>query len=107
MKKFIALFLTAMLGISFISSAAFADVAKGQKLYQKKLKKPCKMTGAKFAAKHTQDEWEEIYESGKFKEEIHKICPKVKPESIKDSWVKHLFDFVYEYASDSGNVPSC
>ena len=65
------------------------------------------MTGAKFAAKHTQDQWEEIYKSGKFKEEINKICPKVKPETIKDRWIKHFFDFCYEYASDSGNVPSC
>ena len=107
MKRLMAIVFAAMLGLSFVSTAAFADVAKGQKLYQKKLKKPCGMTGAKFAAKHTQDEWEEIYEAGKFKEEIHKICPKVKPESIKDKWVKHLFDFAYEYASDSGNVPSC
>ncbi|WP_281951714.1 cytochrome C [Nitrosophilus kaiyonis] len=107
MKKFMAVVFAAMLGLSFVSTAAFADVAKGQKLYQKKLKKACGFTGAKFAAKHTQEEWEEIYESGKFKEEVHKICPKVKPESIKDKWVKHLFDFCYEYASDSGNVPSC
>ncbi len=107
MKKALALIFSAMLGLSFVTSTAMADVAKGQKLYQKKLKKPCGMTGAKFAAKHTQDEWEEIYEEGKFKEEINKICPKVKPEAIKDSWVKHLFDFAYEYASDSGNVPSC
>ncbi|WP_200762900.1 cytochrome C [Nitrosophilus alvini] len=107
MKKFFAILLTAFLGLSFVSTAAFADVTKGQRLFQKKLKKPCGMTGAKFAAKHTQDEWEEIYESGKFKEEVNKICPKVKPEAIKDKWVKHLFDFCYEYASDSGNVPSC
>ncbi|WP_200763699.1 cytochrome C [Nitrosophilus alvini] len=107
MRKIAGIILTAILMTGFVSTVAFADVAKGQKLYQKKLKKPCGMTGAKFAAMHTQDEWEEIKESGKFKEEIHKICPKVKPESIKEKWIQHLYDFVYEYASDSGNVPSC
>ncbi|MRI58439.1 MAG: cytochrome C, partial [Epsilonproteobacteria bacterium] len=26
---------------------------------------------------------------------------------LKESQLKHIFDFAYEYASDSGNVPSC
>jgi len=32
----------------------------------------------KFAILHTQQEWEEIAQAGKFKEEIFRICPKVK-----------------------------
>jgi hypothetical protein len=107
MKKFLSLIFTALLSVSFVSTVAFADAAKGKKIYQKKLKRGCGFTGAKFAAKHTQEEWKSIYDGGKFKSEIKAICPKVKANKLKDKWLKHLFDFCYEYASDSGNVPSC
>ena len=107
MKKFMALILTAMLGVSFVGTTAFASASKGKRIYQKKLKRPCGFNGAKFAAKHTQDEWEEIYEDGKFEDEIIKICPKVRKGYLKKGWLKHIYDFAYKYASDSGNVPSC
>ena len=94
----------ALLGVAVLSSTASADVKKGQKLYMKKMKAACGFSGAKFAQKHTQDEWEEINGAGKFAEEAANICPGVK---LKDSWVPHIYDFAYEYASDSGNVPSC
>ena len=67
----------------------------------------CGFNRAKFAAKHTQDEWEEICKSGKFEEEIQKFCPKYKKGYLKKSQLKYIYDFAYEYASDSGNVPSC
>lgn len=86
-------------------TAAQADVAKGQKLYSKTLKKACGFTGAKTAGMHTQDEWESINEVGGLKAEIEKICPKAK--GIKDKYLPHLYDFFYEFGSDSGNVPSC
>ena len=94
----------ALLGLALLSSTASADVKKGQKIYLKKLKAPCNMGGAKFAQIHTQDEWESIHEAGKFAAEVTKICPKAK---IKSKYVPHVYDFVYEYASDSGNVPAC
>lgn len=81
------------------------DPAKGQKLYLKKLKKRCGMNGAKFAAQHTQDEWDEIVENGKFAEEVQKICPDVT--GFDEKWTSDIYGFCYEYASDSGNVPSC
>lgn len=62
------------------------------------------MPGSKFAATHTQDEWEEINNAGKFEEEVKKICPK---SNMKPSHAKDIYDFAYEFASDSGNVPSC
>lgn len=102
MKK---LLLAAFIGLGLVSTSVYADVAKGQKLYSKKLKKACDMTGAKMAAKHTQDEWEAIMEDGKLADEIKTICPKVK--EVKDKFIPHYYDFFYEYASDSGNVPSC
>jgi len=94
-----------VLGVS--ATTLSADAVKGQKLFSKKLKKACGMTGAKFASKHSQDEWESIKEAGKFEEEIMKICPKVEKGKVKEKWQSHIYDFSYEYANDSGNVPSC
>ena len=105
MNKITKLTAAALLGSVMLTSTATADVKKGQKLYLKKLKAPCGISGAKFAHKHTQDEWENIYEAGKFADEVKKICPKVK--KVKENYVPHIYDFAYEYAKDSGNVPSC
>ena len=107
MKTLLKIALASALVLGVAATTASADAVKGQKLYSKKLKDACGMTGAKFAAKHSQDEWEEIMEAGKFEEEVIKICPAVKPGYLKDSWIEHIYDFSYEYANDSGNVPSC
>ena len=71
----------------------------------KKLKNNCDMTGAKMAAKHSQDEWEAINDAGNLSDEIKTICPNVK--KVKEKFLPHYYDFFYEYANDSGNVPSC
>jgi hypothetical protein len=105
MNNITKLAVTATLGAVMLSTTAAADIKKGQKLYLKKLKAPCGFSGAKFAHKHTQDEWEEVYEAGKFADEVKKICPKVK--KVKEKYIPHIYDFVYEYAKDSGNIPSC
>ena len=105
MNKLLKLALSSALILSISSTVASADVSKGQKLFTKKLKKACDMTGAKMAAKHSQDEWEAINEEGKLAEEIKTICPNVK--KVKDKFLPHYYDFFYEYANDSGNVPSC
>jgi Spy/CpxP family protein refolding chaperone len=107
MNKLLKIALASALVLSIGSVSASADAVKGQKLFIKKLKNDCGMNGAKFAAKHSQDEWKKINKDGKFKQEIEKICPNVKIETIKDSWIEHLYDFSFEYANDSGNVPSC
>jgi len=105
MTKFSKLALAALFAFAVMGTTATADVAKGQKLYSKKLKGACGMTGAKFAGKHTQDQWKEIKDAGKMSDEVKKICPKAT--SFKDKWSDNIYDFSYEYASDSGNVPSC
>ena len=101
-KIFIGIFVISLLGQS-----VYADSIKGQKLYSKKLKKSCGFSGAKMAGKHTQDEWEEIKSEGRLVEEIQKLCPNVKSNSLKEKYIPHIYDFFYEYGSDSGNVPSC
>lgn len=93
-----------LLGLTLLSSTASADVKKGQKIYLKKLKAACGFSGAKFAHQHTQDEWEAIKGSGKFAAEVKKLCPK---SQLKEKYVQDVYDFAYEYAKDSGNVPSC
>ena len=96
---------TLILGLA--STSLVADVVKGQKAYIKFLKEPCGMDGAKFALKHTQAECKKIKADGKAEEEIIKICPNVKAGDVKESLLEHIMDFSIEFASDSGNVPSC
>jgi hypothetical protein len=104
MTKMTKLALAALLGMAVLSTTASADAAKGKKIYMKKLKAKCGFSGAKFATKHTQDEWEKIKGAGKFQAEVAKLCSGAK---LKDKYVNDVYDFAYEYASDSGNVPSC
>ncbi|MBD3823685.1 MAG: cytochrome C [Epsilonproteobacteria bacterium] len=105
MKTIAKIALSAVIVLGMSATTASADVAKGQKLYQKKLKSGCGISGAAMAGKHTQGEWEELKEAGKVKAEIEKICPDLK--GLKDDYINDLYDFFYEYGSDSGNVPSC
>jgi hypothetical protein len=109
MTKAMKIATAALLGVAVLSTSAFADINKGKRIYMKKLKAPCGFNGAKFAMKHTQDEWENIKGAGKFRDEIVKICPNAAKvaKKLKDKYINDLYDFSYEYASDSGNVPSC
>lgn len=85
-------------------NSLFAEVVKGQKMYIKHLQPQCKnMSGSSFAAKHSQDEWEEIYDAGALASEIKTIC---KGKTIDEKLLPHIYDFVYEYANDSAKVPT-
>jgi len=103
MNKLLKLVLAGAIAMAVTTTTASADVTKGQKLFAKKLKKSCGFSGAKMAAKHSQDEWEAINDDGKLNAEIKKQCGK----EAKEKFLPHLYDFFYEYANDSGNVPSC
>ncbi len=107
MNNLLKTVLASMLVVAVGSTVASADVNKGKKLYMKKLKKACSISGAAMAGKHTQDEWTELNTNGKIADEIRTICPKVKDKDLKDKYLEHYFDFFKEYGSDSGNVPSC
>ncbi len=108
MKKIL---LSALIGTALLSTSAMADADKGQKLYQKKLKEVCGVTGAVFAAKHTQAEWDKANQNGTLKEMMLEICPAgadfFNSDKFKDKFETHLYDFVHDFASDSGNIPSC
>ena len=105
--KLLKVIMAGSLVLGVASTSLSADAVKGQKLFSKLLKGPCDMTGAKFAAKHTQEEWREIKASGKFEAEVIKICPNVKAGDLSPSVQEHIIDFSIEFANDSGNVPSC
>jgi hypothetical protein len=106
MKKLMTLFVLALLVMATVPTVASASAAKGQKIFKEKLRKQCGFSGVRFARNHTQSEWEDIYESGAFKAEAEKICPRLHTEKIKESWWKHLYDFVHKYAKD-GIIPKC
>jgi len=107
MNKLLKSALASAMILAVGTTVASADVAKGQKLYLKKLKSSCNMNGAKMASQHSQDEWQTLKEKGKLADELKKICPTVKDKALKDKYLPHYFDFFFEYANDSGNVPSC
>ena len=81
------------------------SIKKGQLIFKKKLRKYCRFSGVKFAKKHTQDKWKEIWYEGNFRKETAKICPKLELKKIRRSWWKHIYAFVYTYAKDSEIVP--
>ncbi len=112
MKSLIRVLLIGTLLGSTGASSLMADVKKGQKHYLKTFKSKFKMNGTKFAALHTQEEWISLFEEeGKgFVLEFSQRFPKSKKLLSKPKvWKKlqHVRDFAIEYASDSGNVPSC
>lgn len=79
---------------------------KGKRIFIKHLKQKCDTTAYKFAGNYAQEEWEEIAESGKFKETIIKLCPNIS-ESYNENWSSDLYQFFYEHANDTENIPEC
>jgi bacillopeptidase F (M6 metalloprotease family) len=107
MNKIVKIALGAALLLTLGATTASADATKGQKLYLKKLKGACNMNGGKMSAQHSQSEWEEIGNGDGLAAEIKKICPSAKDKALKSKYLNHYYDFFYEFANDSGNVPSC
>ncbi len=108
MKSFVLAMMVLFLG----ANVAYADAAKGQKVYLKKFKSKLELNGAKFAALHSQDEWEALFENDAagFIKEFSEKHPDAAPFLSKPKTLKKIMlikDFCIEYANDSGNVPSC
>lgn len=109
MKRVTSFALATVVALGMMSTIASADIKKGQKMYLKKCKK-CHGNGTKGAAMKTQDEWTEAFENDAaiFKgwHKGTKAEEYVNGKRFNEKY-KDLKDFVWEYASDSGNVPSC
>ena len=111
MTTFGKLMVSTLIGFGVLATSVQADAGKGQRIYQKKLKEVCGMTGAVFAAKHTQMEWEEANDNGTLAEMMTEACPAGKSffedAKFENKFKGDLYDFVHDFASDSGNIPSC
>ena len=112
MKKIISLFVAAFFVVGLMSTNAMADAAKGQKYYLKYMKSGSGMNGAKFATQHTQTEWKALFAGNgeKFVAEYAKKYPDLNSFLTGEKFEKFMSDikdFCIEFASDSGNVPSC
>ena len=107
MKNITKVALAATILLTLGTTTASASPEKGQKYFTKKLKSACGISGAALAGKHTQEEWQTINAKGAIASELKTICPKVKDSALKDKYVPHYFDFLFEYGSDSGNIPAC
>jgi len=97
----------------FVSGAVAEDFGwnpeKGKKLFVAKVKKQIckkKLSIKKFTQAHTQKEWKEIIENGKFEEEFQKLCPDYVIGSLTPKQIDSLGDAAVNYASDSYNIPS-
>lgn len=102
-------YLLSALAILVCVSSAQADIKKGQKAYLKQCKK-CHGNGTKGSAMQTQDGWTAAFENDA--EVFKKWHAGTKGEKYTNSKkfkrsAPHLKDFLFQYASDSGNVPSC
>jgi hypothetical protein len=106
MKKMLTILALAFFVAAAMPTVASAGAKKGQKIFKKKFRKKCGFSGVRFARNHTQAQWEEIYDDGKFKAEAKKICPRLNTKKIKKSWWKDVYQFSKKYASD-GVVPKC
>lgn len=107
MKSLTKVTIATLVGLSILSTNVYADAAKGQKIYQKKLLDLCGKSGGVFAASHTQMEWESAKNEGKLAEMMKAECPAGKEIFENKKFEDDLYDFVYDFANDSGNIPSC
>jgi hypothetical protein len=102
--------LAVLLGLTLFGTTASADADKGKKLYQKNLKETCGISGGVFAAKYKQADWDKAYKAGTLNKKMTEACPAGKEFFESDKYKKieiHLYDFVHDFARDSGNIPSC
>ncbi len=101
--------ITTLLIITLAALSAQADIHKGKKAYLKQCKK-CHGNGGKGAAMKTQAEWTAAFENDAqgFKA-WHKGTRGEKYVHGKKfkKYSGHLKDFLFEYGSDSGNIPTC
>jgi hypothetical protein len=110
MTTFTKAAIVAFLSLSVLSSSALADADKGKKLYQKNLKETCGITGGAFAAKFKQADWDKAFKAGTLNKKMTEACPAGKAYFEGDKFKKleqHYYDFVHDFAKDSGNIPSC
>lgn len=104
-KKYTIVLLALLISVS----SAYADIKKGQKAYLKQCKR-CHGNGTKGSAMKTQDEWTVAFDNESVLFKQWHAGTKGEKYSQSNKFMKyspHLKDFLFQYANDSGNVPSC
>jgi cytochrome c553 len=109
MEKRSKILLTSLFLTSVLVSVADASVAKGQKYYMKDCK-ACHGNGTKGASMNTQEGWSEKFQNGA--SALIKAHDGTGAKSYFNSddfkkIAKDLEEFLFEYGSDSGNIPAC
>ncbi|KFL33780.1 MULTISPECIES: hypothetical protein [unclassified Sulfurospirillum] len=84
---------------------SLADTTMGADIFKKEMRTICGFSGNVMAKKHTQKEWQHLYEAKTLQEALISFCPNAKP--LTEASLKHLYDFLYHFASDSGNTALC
>ena len=109
MKKQTSVLMAIIVALGLMSTSASADIKKGQKGYLKTCKK-CHGNGTKGASMQTQDGWTELFANDNaliIKKHAGTKAEKFFGSKKFNKLAPHLKDFLYQYGSDSGNVPSC
>jgi len=110
MKKLKKLIILAILGLSIISVASYANADKGGKILNKVLHKAggCSIPATRIAMAHSMEEWKKFYESGQMEAEIQKLCPKMGqlPKIENKKYANDVFSFLEHYSNDSGAIPA-
>ena len=82
------------------------SLEKGEEIYKKQLKDVCETKKAELSEHYSQDEWEAFASEGKFENAIFEICPQIEPSYNKE-WSEDLYQFYYQHARDSEEIPEC
>ena len=82
------------------------SLEKGEEIYKKRLKKICDTNKSELSEHYSQDEWEAFASEGKFENAIFEICPQIEPSYNKE-WSADLYQFYYQNARDSEEIPEC
>jgi hypothetical protein len=77
------------------------DLETMQKMFQRKMKRKCRMSSARFAQEHTVEEWREINASGKMEEEIFRICPRFPKDILTPEQFEAIKGYIIEYGRGS------
>ena len=110
MASFTKLFITSLLTSSVLvgslsASGEYANPERGQKLFATKIFNECGITCNVMAKNHTQDEWENLHKNNKVMDTLSDKCPIIGEFNKKE--VQVIYEYMYEYASDSGKVAAC
>ena len=82
------------------------SLEKGEAIYIKQLKNICETKESEVSEHYSQDEWEAFANEGKFENTIFEICPQIEP-SYNKAWSEDLYQFYYQKARDSEEIPEC